>query len=282
MSAELADQRVPQGASAAREMIRCEGLCMRFPSPDGHGEFVALDGIDLTIARNEFVTLLGPSGCGKSTLLSLIAGFITQTAGQLLVDGERIVGPSPERGVVFQEFALFPWLRVRDNIRYGLRERDVPKQRQAEVVDEMLQLTGLEHVVDHYPEQLSGGLKQRVALARVLANDPKLLLLDEPFGALDEQRRMFLQDELLGIWGRRKKTAVFVTHSIEEAIVLGDRVVVMSAGPGTIRDVVGVDLPRPRDRTSDEFNAIRRQVKEVLFGDEPERGKQRGSADEGR
>lgn len=251
--------------SATNGMIRCTDLGMRFPSPDGQGEFVALDGIDLEIEQNEFITLLGPSGCGKSTLLSLIAGFITQTSGELVVDGAKIDGPSPERGVVFQEFALFPWLRVRDNIRYGLREQRVPKERQHEIIDEMIKLTGLEHVGDHYPDQLSGGLKQRVALARVLANDPKLLLLDEPFGALDEQRRMFLQEELLGIWERRKKTAVFVTHSIEEAVVLGDRVVVLSAGPGRVREIVRVELPRPRDRTSDEFNAVRRHVKEILF-----------------
>lgn len=254
-----------RGDAQTSPMIRCNGLGMRFPAPDGGGEFVALEEIDLSIERNEFVTLLGPSGCGKSTLLSLIAGFIEQTSGELLVDGARIDGPSPERGVVFQEFALFPWLRVRDNIRYGLRERRVPRARQDEIIDEMLRLTGLEHVVDHYPAQLSGGLKQRVALARVLANDPKLLLLDEPFGALDEQRRMFLQEELLGIWERRKKTAVFVTHSIEEAVVLGDRVVVLSAGPGRVREIVRIDLPRPRDRTSDEFNAVRRRVKEILF-----------------
>lgn len=246
-------------------MIQCVNLEKCFPASNGKGEFRALSGLDLEIARDEFVTLLGPSGCGKSTLLSMIAGFDEPTGGELLVDGEPVAGPSPDKGVVFQEFALFPWLRVRDNIGYGLRERGVSKQRRAEVVDRMLALTGLEHVAFHFPSQLSGGLKQRVALARVLANDPKILLLDEPFGALDEQRRMSLQDELLQIWQRDRKTAVFVTHSIEEAVVLGDRVVVMSAHPGRIKAVVPVDLPRPRDRNSDAFNAVRRQVSEDLW-----------------
>ncbi len=265
MSIDASASLMNMNNGSTPSMISCAGLGMRFPAPDGNGEFVALENVDLEIRENEFVTLLGPSGCGKSTLLSLIAGFQTQTDGQLLVDGAAVGGPSPDKGVVFQEYALFPWLRVDGNLRYGLRERRVPKAEQDRIVREMVALTGLESVVDHYPAQLSGGLKQRVALARALANDPKILLLDEPFGALDEQRRVQLQDELLRIWEQARKTAVFVTHSIEEAIVLGDRVAVMSVNPGCIKDVIEVRLPRPRDRTSDEFNAIRRQVRETLF-----------------
>jgi len=258
-------QTIGAGLEPGTGMISCRGVGMRFPAPHGRGEFVALDGVELEIGRDEFITLLGPSGCGKSTLLSLIAGFQQPTTGTVAVDGAAVEGPSPEKGVVFQEYALFPWLRVDGNVRYGLRERGVPKGEQDRIVAEMLELTGLSHVVDHYPAQLSGGLKQRVALARALANDPKILLLDEPFGALDEQRRILLQDELLRIWQQTKKTAVFVTHSIEEAIVLGDRIVVMQTDPGGIREVIPVELPRPRDRASDEFNAMRRRVREVLF-----------------
>lgn len=253
-------------ARRADVMIKCERLRMTFPAPTkDRGPFIALQDVTLDVYRDEFVTLLGPSGCGKSTLLAMIAGFFQPTSGRLLVDGQKVDAPSPERGVVFQEFALFPWLTVRGNIRYGMRERRVPKHAQQQIIEEMVELTGLRHVIDHYPAQLSGGLKQRVALARVLANDPTILLLDEPFGALDEQRRMALQEELLEIWERKKKTAVFVTHSIEEAIVLADRVVVFSPSPGRVSAIVDVPIPRPRDRTSDEFNALRRAVRDALF-----------------
>lgn len=245
-------------------MIECNGVTKTFTT-DSRDPFVAVQDLDLHIARDEFITILGPSGCGKSTLLSMIAGFEEPTSGRLLVDGEPVSGPSPDKGVVFQEFALFPWMTVRRNIAYGLRERKVPKDQQRRIVDEMLNLVGLDHVADHFPRQLSGGLKQRVSLARVLANDPKILLLDEPFGALDEQRRMQLQDELLRIWEQDRKTALFITHSIEEAVVLGDRVVVMSAHPGRVKAIIDVDLDRPRDRNSDEFNAVRRRVAEELW-----------------
>jgi ABC-type nitrate/sulfonate/bicarbonate transport system ATPase subunit len=245
-------------------MIRCESLTKAFRSLDGKGETLALVEFTLSVRRNEFITILGPSGCGKSTLLYMVAGFERPTRGRLLVDGQPVTGPSPERGMVFQEYALFPWLRIRDNIAYGLRQRGVPKARRREVVAELLELIGLSSFADYYPNQLSGGMKQRVALARVLANDPKLLLLDEPFGALDELRRTALQDELLRIWEAHRKTALFITHSIEEAIVLGDRIVVMSAHPGRITTIVEVPLARPRDRSSDEFNAIRRVVTQAL------------------
>ncbi|MFI1464068.1 ABC transporter ATP-binding protein [Nocardia carnea] len=257
-TAETAGVRIERSA-----MISCRAVAKTFPS--GGATFVALDGVDLDIAADEFVTVLGPSGCGKSTLLNMIAGFDRPTGGTLLVDGAPVDGPSPDKGVVFQDFALFPWLSVRRNIAYGLREKRTGKRETARIVDEMLELVGLRQVADHYPHQLSGGMKQRVALARVLAIDPAILLMDEPFGALDEQRRMQLQDELLRMWEQRRKTAVFVTHSIEEAIVLGDRVVVMAAGPGRIQAVVDVPLPRPRDRTSDAFNALRRRLTAELW-----------------
>jgi NitT/TauT family transport system ATP-binding protein len=250
--------------TTADDMIRCEGLAKSFRSLDGKGETLALVDFNLSVRRDEFVTILGPSGCGKSTLLYMVAGFERPTRGRLLVDGQPVIEPSPERGMVFQEYALFPWLRIRDNIAYGLRQRGVPKARRQEVVAELLELIGLAAFADYYPNQLSGGMKQRVALARVLANDPKLLLLDEPFGALDELRRTALQDELLRIWEAHKKTALFITHSIEEAIVLGDRIVVMSAHPGRITTIVDVPLERPRDRSSDEFNRIRRVVIQAL------------------
>jgi ABC-type nitrate/sulfonate/bicarbonate transport system ATPase subunit len=244
-------------------MISCRALTKTFPSRSG--EFVALDGVDLDIAADEFVTVLGPSGCGKSTLLNLIAGFDRPTSGSLLVDGVPVNGPSPDKGVVFQDFALFPWLSVRRNIAYGLHEKGMPKGDTTRIVDEMLDLVGLRQVADHYPHQLSGGMKQRVSLARVLAIEPTILLMDEPFGALDEQRRVQLQDELLRIWEQRRQTAVFITHSIEEAIVLGDRVVVMAAEPGRIKTVVDIPLTRPRNRTSDAFNALRRRLTETLW-----------------
>lgn len=264
MSAETMHDTAAGAQDQDRPMIQCTGVGKTFQT-GSKGAFLALEDIELDIAPNEFITILGPSGCGKSTLLSMIAGFEQPTVGELRVDGELVESPSPDKGVVFQEFALFPWLTVRKNISYGLRERKVPKDEQRRIVAEMLELVGLTHVADHYPRQLSGGLKQRVSLARVLANDPKILLLDEPFGALDEQRRMQLQDELLRVWEHDRKTALFVTHSIEEAVVLGDRVIVMSAHPGRIKSIVTVDLPRPRDRNSDEFNAIRRRLAEELF-----------------
>ncbi len=246
-------------------MIHCDHVTKIFSSKRGRSDFLALDNVSFDVADGEVVALLGPSGCGKSTLLFMMAGFTFPTTGQVLVGGQPVTGPSPEKGVVFQEYALFPWLRVRKNVEYGLRERGVPSSDRKRIVDEMLALTGLDHLADHYPSELSGGLKQRVALARVLANDPKIMLLDEPFGALDEQRRTQLQDEFAAIHQRNPKTAVFVTHSIEEAIFLGDRIVVMTGRPGRVGSVIDVDLARPRDRTSDDFNSLRRVVSKALW-----------------
>ena len=218
----------------------------------------ALSDATLSIAKGEFVCLIGASGCGKSTLLRIMAGFEQPSAGEALMWGKPIEGPDPSRGMVFQDYALFPWLSVRDNIGFGPTSRGLGRAEVKATVDKFIELVGLQKFATAYPHQLSGGMKQRVAIARVLANDAELVLMDEPFGALDAMARERLQDELLDIWQRTKLTVVFVTHSIEEAIFLADRVVVMTPGPGRIESDNQLELPRPRDVASPEFNAIRR------------------------
>ena len=218
----------------------------------------ALAETNLTIHKGEFVCLIGASGCGKSTLLRIIAGFEQPTSGEALMWGKAVAGPDPTRGMVFQDYALFPWLSVRDNIAFGPNSRGVPKAEAKATVDKFIELVGLQKFANAYPHQLSGGMKQRVAIARVLANDAEVVLMDEPFGALDAMTRERLQDELLDIWQRTGLTVVFVTHSIEEAIFLSDRVVVMSPGPGRIDSDNALTLARPRDVSSPEFNDIRR------------------------
>ena len=260
----------PVTAKALRPKHRrivVRGLRKQFTDIARQEEVVALDGIDLEIGDDEFLTVLGPSGCGKTTLLNIVAGFEGATGGEVQVDGEAVLKPGPDRGVVFQEYALFPWLTVAQNIEFGLRERGVPKaQRQARVRQQIASV-GLSGFEQRYPQELSGGMRQRVALARVLVNHPKILLMDEPFAALDAQTRTIMQQELLRMWSAERRTAIFITHNIEEAILLGDRVVVMTARPGRVKDIVAVDLPRPRDVTSTEFNQIRRRVA-VLLEDE--------------
>ena len=257
----------PVTAKALRPKHRrivVRGLRKRFTDIARREEVVALDGIDLEIGDDEFLTVLGPSGCGKTTLLNIVAGFEGATGGEVQVDGEAVLKPGPDRGVVFQEYALFPWLTVAQNIEFGLRERRVPKaQRQARVRQQIASV-GLSGFEQRYPQELSGGMRQRVALARVLVNHPKILLMDEPFAALDAQTRTIMQQELLRMWSAERRTAIFITHNIEEAILLGDRVVVMTARPGRVKDIVAVDLPRPRDVTSTEFNEIRRRVAALL------------------
>ncbi|MBN9537447.1 MAG: ABC transporter ATP-binding protein [Reyranella sp.] len=218
----------------------------------------ALSGANLTIRKGEFICLIGASGCGKSTLLRIMAGFEPPSAGEALMWGKPIVGPDPSRGMVFQDYALFPWLTVRENIGFGPAARGLARSQVKETVDKFVELVGLAKFADVYPHQLSGGMKQRVAIARVLANDAELVLMDEPFGALDAMTRERLQDELLEIWQRTGLTVVFVTHSIEEAIFLANRVVVMTPGPGRIESDNLLDLVRPRDVASPEFNAVRR------------------------
>ena len=239
-----------------RTHLAVRGVTKRFTV--GDEEIEALARVDVTIGEGEFVCLIGASGCGKSTLLRLIAGFDEPSTGDVTSGGKPITGPGSDRGMVFQDYALFPWMTVRQNIGFGPRQRQLPRKEIAEIANEFVRLVGLERFADRYPSQLSGGMKQRVAIARVLANDAEVVLMDEPFGALDAMTRERLQDELLEIWQRTKLTVVFVTHSVEEAIFLANRVVVMTPGPGRIESDNALDLARPRDVASPEFNAIRR------------------------
>jgi NitT/TauT family transport system ATP-binding protein len=220
----------------------------------------ALRDANLVVEKGEFVCLIGASGCGKSTLLRIVAGFEPPSAGEALMWDKAIAGPAPDRGMVFQDYGLFPWLSVRQNIGFGPASRGLPKAELRVLVDRFVDMVGLTRFADAYPHQLSGGMKQRVAIARVLANDAEMVLMDEPFGALDAMTRERLQDELLDIWQRTKLTVLFVTHSIEEAIFLADRVVVMEPGPGRIASEHRIELPRPRDVSSPEFNAVRRDL----------------------
>ena len=223
-------------------------------------EVVALRDINLEIAKGEFVCLLGPSGCGKSTLLNAVAGFSLPSSGTISVDGQPIAQPGPDRGMVFQEYALFPWMTVAQNIAFGLEVQKRPKDEIAARIDRLLDTLKLKDFRDRFPKDLSGGMRQRVAIARVLAIDSPILLMDEPFGALDALTRRNLQDELLRIWAEVGKTILFVTHSIEESIYLSDRIVVMTYRPGTIKRDQHVTLPRPRDPASSEFNKLKREL----------------------
>ena len=243
-------------------ILTIRGVTKRFVVDDG--EIEALAPVDLTIPRGEFVCLIGASGCGKSTLLRIIAGFEEPSTGEASVYGKPITGPGSDRGMVFQDYALFPWMTVRENISFGPRQRHLPLGEIARTTDEFVRMVGLERFAERYPSQLSGGMKQRVAIARVLANNANILLMDEPFGALDALTREQLQHELLQIWSRTGVTAIFVTHSVEEAVLLADRVLVMSAGPGRIDSDFRIDLPRPRDVSSPEFNALRRDISRRL------------------
>ena len=227
---------------------------------------VALDGIDLSLREGEFVTVIGPSGSGKSTLLMCVAGLVEHTSGELLLDGRPVTGPGLDRGVVFQDFALFPWLSVADNVRFGLRKQHLGRKGAQQRIEELLSLVSLDGFGEYHPHQLSGGMKQRVAIARALACDPELLLMDEPFGALDAQTRSGLQQEFEAIWQRTRKTVLFVTHSVREAVYLSDRVVVLSSRPGRIAEEVTVDLPRPRSVYAPEFAKIERHLGRVLAG----------------
>ena len=239
------------------------GVDKRFPVPSG--EIVALQGIDLAIPRGEFVCLLGPSGCGKSTLLNAIAGFSAPTSGAITVDGRAVSGPGPDRGMVFQEYALFPWMTVAENVAFGLEIKGMSAADIAPRVAALLDMLKLSEFRDRFPKDLSGGMRQRVAIARILALDSPVMLMDEPFGALDALTRRSLQDELLRIWAATAKTIVFVTHSIEESIYLADRIVVLTYRPGTIKRDVRVTLPRPRDSATPEFNALKRELSQLVM-----------------
>ncbi|SDG26611.1 MULTISPECIES: ABC transporter ATP-binding protein [unclassified Duganella] len=228
-------------------------------------EVVALKDINLEIPQGQFVCLLGPSGCGKSTLLNAVAGFAPPSSGSITADGKLVTAPGPERGMVFQEYALFPWMTVAENVAFGLQIKGQPKAQIAATVEQLLTMLSLQDFRNRYPKDLSGGMRQRVAIARVLALDSPIMLMDEPFGALDALTRRNLQDELLRIWAELKKTIIFVTHSIEEAIYLADRIVVMTYRPGTVKRDILVDLPRLRDPAAAEFNALKRELGQLVM-----------------
>lgn len=250
------------------------------------GTVEALASVDLTVEEGEFVSLIGPSGCGKSTLLRILANLYESTSGEVTIRASTL-NNRPVNAVVFQEYAVFPWRTTVENVAFGLEMRGVSKKERQEIARTYLAKVGLSRFADHYVHQLSGGMKQRVAIARALANDPEILLMDEPFGALDAQTRTIMQEELLRIWDEERKTVVYVTHSIDEAVILGDRVVLMSARPGKIKAIYPVNLPRPRElkiRTTKEFNEIAQTiwvdlVEEVNKAQALERGEFNGSSE---
>jgi NitT/TauT family transport system ATP-binding protein len=227
----------------------------------------ALGGFNLEVGKGEFVSIVGPSGCGKSTFLNLLLGLIKPDSGEMTLDGSPISGPGQERAMVFQEFGLLPWRTVRANVELGLELKGTPSPERAQRATELIKLVGLKDFERHYPHELSGGMKQRVGLARALATEPEVLLMDEPFAALDAQTRDLMQTELLQIWERTKKTVLFVTHSIEEAAYLSDRVIIMTARPGRAKETLNIQLPRPRDyemRLTPQFNDIKSRIWDVL------------------
>ena len=240
----------------------------------GGQEVIALDDINLDVKPGEFICLLGPSGCGKSTLLNAVAGFSLPTAGSIGVNGTSVLAPGPDRGMVFQEYALFPWMTVEKNIAFGLEIKKQSKTQIKEKVSALLEMLNLQDFRDRYPKDLSGGMRQRVAIARVLALDSPILLMDEPFGALDSLTRRNLQDELLRIWMEFKKTIIFVTHSIEESIYLADRIVVMTYRPGKIKKDVSVEIPRPRDPSSIEFNELKKELSLLVMEEQSRHNQQ--------
>jgi NitT/TauT family transport system ATP-binding protein len=247
---------VPNRNVAARAtIIAIDGVGHAYRSARGQ-ESVALRDVSLEISAGEFVCLLGPSGCGKTTLLNMVAGFIVPSTGQIIVGGDEVKGPSPQRGVVFQDYSLFPWLTVLGNVGFGLRMTGVDSKTRRSKALEWLHAGGLDAIQDRYPFELSGGMKQRVAIVRALATSPQVLLADEPFAALDAMTRGALQTQLLEIHQRSGTTIIFVTHNIAEAIFLASRIIVMSPQPGRVIADIGVDLPRPRKRTAPEFNAL--------------------------
>ncbi|MFN3854576.1 MAG: ABC transporter ATP-binding protein [Phreatobacter sp.] len=246
------------------------GVSRTFPGVRGGPPTHALAPVDLTVAEGEFVAILGPSGCGKSTLLRIVAGLDTPTTGTVTLDGRPVTEPGADRGMVFQSYTLFPWLTVAENIQFGPRERGVPPAERRAIAERLMAQVGLTQFAGHYPKQLSGGMQQRAALARALANDPKVLLLDEPFGALDHQTRSLMQELLLKIWEEHRKTVLFVTHDIEEAVFMANRVLVMSARPGRFKSEVTVPFPHPRSyklKTTADFAVLEERLTEDIRGE---------------
>lgn len=257
-------------APIEQPVIRITNLGKSFPSEKGAAERYVLKNVNLEIGRGEFFVLLGPSGCGKSTLLNLIAGFLDQSEGELLVNAERVRRPGKERAMVFQhpDASLFPWLNVRENVEFGLRMQGKKKAERKEISDTFIELVCLTGHENKFPGELSGGMKQRVQIARVLANDPDILLMDEPFGALDAFTRKIMQQELVRIWAETKKTVIFVTHDIQEAIQLGQRIGIMSIGPNSrICEIIDNSLLYPRDWTSKEFNFLQKKLQSIFQDD---------------
>ena len=247
--------------------VQIQGVGRTFPGVNGGTPTLALQPTTLAVATNDFITILGPSGCGKSTLLRIVAGLDAPSIGEVRLDGQPVTGPGAERGMVFQSYTLFPWLTVLDNICFGLREKGMPAAEQADIAQRFIKEVGLTGFERHFPKQLSGGMQQRVALARALANDPKILLLDEPFGALDNQTRALMQELLLSIWELHRKTVLFVTHDIDEAIFMANRCAVFSARPGRVKTELAIDLPYPRHytvKTTPRFSELKAQLTEEI------------------
>lgn len=258
-------------APNAAPRLKVDNVSLRYQTPAG-STFTALEQVSFEVPDQQFAVLVGPSGCGKSSLLYLTAGLAEPTSGEIFVGGKQVDGPGADRGMVFQGYTLFPWLTVRQNIEFGLKRRGVPSRERKEIVEFYLNEVGLLRFADNYSKQLSGGMMQRVAIARALANDPQILLMDEPFGALDSQTRLQMQQLLLKVWEHSKKTVLFVTHDIDEAILLGDRIFVMGARPGRIKEVLDVPMQRPRnlDMVMDpEFIKMKRSIFHLLH-DGPE------------
>jgi NitT/TauT family transport system ATP-binding protein len=251
-------------------MITVDRVHKTFPVKGA--DFTALGDVSLKVADNEFVTIVGPSGCGKTTLMNILAGLETPTRGRALVGDRPIAGPGPDRGVIFQQYALFPWLTVRKNVEFGLRTAGVSRAERRDRAEHFIDLVGLHDFADALPRTLSGGMKQRCAIARAYAVNPSILLMDEPFGAVDALTRVRLQEQLLQTWSQEKRTVVFITHDVDEAVFLANRVVVMAARPGRIVDTVEVDLPYPRNeelRLSPAFAALRNRVWSAVYHQEP-------------
>ncbi|MEW9702141.1 ABC transporter ATP-binding protein [Paenibacillus sp. SI8] len=244
-------------------MIEIKGISKTFMQRIG-GSYKALDDVSLTIQKGEFVSLLGPSGCGKSTVLNLVAGFDTLSEGTIEVSGKKVTGPGADRVVVFQEHGLFPWLTVLDNVAFGLKQKGMGKKERHELAMEQIKAVHLSRFADRYPHELSGGMRQRAAIARALAMDPEILLMDEPFAALDEQTRLILHKELEEIWMRTRKTILFITHNIREAVILSDRVLVMSTRPGTIKKEFVVKAARPRDNADTVLHHVENSIMDAL------------------
>lgn len=274
MASTTVEAPIPNGErlcapSDVRPLIHISNASKIFATTDGQPTW-ALSGVSLDVAPAEFVCVVGPSGCGKTTLLNLIAGFLQCTDGTIRLNGVEIGDPGPDRGVVFQEYALFAWLTARQNIEFGMRMRGVPRAERRRRATEYLELFGLERSAEHYPHELSGGMRQRIAVARALVNEPQVLLMDEPFAAVDAITRATLQTELLRIWQQLRLAVFFITHNVEEAIFLSQRIVLMSPHPGRVQEIISNDLPHPRDRASREFGSLYSRINACLHSQNTE------------